>query len=189
MDGDTMTRRQGIAGLLILPAVLLFGCVSGAGQAGTTIAPGPTAAASPPPASEPGVPAGTLLETAETLGNAHITMSPPGDAVPAISSDAAYQLCLTGVAACLHEIPTAIQLARVTDTAYGTTSSAGVDTLTLNNTLVWAISWIGSSQCVFAGGGPGVRPSEPTVQPLCDRFAFVDATTGKFVFSASFGHQ
>jgi hypothetical protein len=80
-------------------------------------------------------------------------------------------------------------LARVTDTAYGTTSSPGVDTLTLNNTLVWAITWIGSSHCVFAGGGPGAQPSEPQVQPLCDRVVFVDATTGKFVYTVSYAHQ
>jgi hypothetical protein len=187
-----MMRSHGLAALLILPSLVLFGCVSGAGQAGSATGPGPTAAVSVPPASQAGVPAGTVLETTRTLGDPHITLSPPGSAVPTISSEAAYNLCLTGVADCFPESPTTIELAWVTDTAYGTTSSAGPDAMALDNTLVWAISWIGSSQCVFAGGGPAAQPSEPTqpsVQPLCDRVAFVDATTGKFVYTVSYAHQ
>ena len=74
-------------------------------------------------------------------------------------------------------------------TAYGTTSSAGKDTLTLNHTLVWAISWIGSSQCPFPVGGAGPRPSAPEVQPLCDRVAFVNATNCDYIFSVSYAHQ
>ncbi|MEA2630064.1 MAG: hypothetical protein QOE66_283 [Chloroflexota bacterium] len=185
-----MTRRHGRAILVILPTLLVFGCVSGDTQAGNSTGPVLTAPVSqPPPPSQAGIPAGTVLETAQPLGDPHITMVPPGSPAPAISSDAAYELCLSGVADCLPEPPTAIKLARVTDTAYGTTSSPGVDTLTLNNTLVWAITWIGSSHCVFAGGGPGAQPSEPQVQPLCDRVVFVDATTGKFVYTVSYAHQ
>jgi hypothetical protein len=135
-----------------------------------------------------GVPA-TIQSTVETLGDPHITLYPPGGTAPAISSGTAYQVCLTGVAACLPEPPTAITLARVTDTAYGTASPSGTVLLTLNKTLVWTISWIGSGQCVFSGGGTGPRPSAPTVQPLCDQFAFVDATNGKFIFTSSFAHQ
>ena len=138
--------------------------------------------------SQGGVPA-TVLLTVQTLGDPHITLYPPGSAVPAISSGTAYQVCSSGVGACLPEPPTAITLARMTDTAYGTVSPSGTVTLPLNKTLVWAISWIGSDQCVFSGGGTGARPSAPSVQPLCDHFAFVDATTGKFIFASSFAHR
>jgi hypothetical protein len=117
-----------------------------------------------------------------------LTLSPPGNAVPKVTGDAAYELCLTGVAACLPGRPTAIELALATDTAYGTVSSAGTLTLTLTNTLVWAISWIGSDECVFSGGGVGPRPSAPPTQPLCDQVALVNATTGDFIFSASEAH-
>jgi hypothetical protein len=77
----------------------------------------------------------------------------------------------------------------VTDTAYGTTSSAGVDTLTLKKTLVWAISWIGSSQCPTSGGGAGPRPTAPPAQPLCDSVTLVNARTGDFIFTVQYAHQ
>ena len=86
-------------------------------------------------------------------------------------------------------------LALVTDTAYGTTSPAGVDTLILKNTLVWAISWIGSSECVFSGGGAGgtpgsaPQPAAPQSQPLCDSISFVNATTGAFIYNVAYAHQ
>ena len=193
-----MTRRRPLTALLI-PPILLFGCVSGAGQTGTSSGPEPTVAASPPiptaAASSPtatlaGVPAATVQETVQTLGDPHITLSPPGSVVPAVSSDTAYHLCLTGVIACFPESPTAITLARMTDTAYGTVSSAGKVTLTLNNTLVWAISWIGSNHCLSApGAAVDSPPPPPSVHPLCDQIAFVDATTGKAIFTDSYAHQ
>jgi hypothetical protein len=150
----------------------------------------PTPLATPTPTypvSSP--PAATVVKTTRTLGDPNITLYPPGKAVPSISSDAAYRLCLNGVADCLPQPPTAIELALVTDTAYGTTSSAGVDTLTLKKTLVWAISWIGVSQCPTSGGGFGPQPTAPPVQPLCDRVAFVNARTGDFVFTVQYAHQ
>jgi hypothetical protein len=155
--------------------------------------PTPTASASAQasglPASLRAMPTATAVTVARTLGDPHITLAPPGNIVPKISSDAAYELCLNGAAACFAEPPTTIELALVTDSAYGTTSSSGKLTLTLQNTLVWAISWIGSSQCQFVGGGPGPSPSTPAVQPLCDRVAFVNATTGQYIFSVSYAHQ
>ena len=156
----------------------------------TLSAPQPTPLATPTPSavvSSP--PAATVVKSARTLGDPHITLYPPGKAVPSISSDSAYKLCLNGVADCLPQPPTAIELALATDAAFGTTSSAGVDTLTLKKTLVWAISWIGVSQCPTSGGGLGPRPTAPPVQPLCDRVAFVNASTGDFVFTVQYAHQ
>jgi hypothetical protein len=197
LDGDTVTgHREWVALLALGAALALAGCVGGPAAGGSaTAAVPPAATVSPPPASQAGIPAGTTLKVARTLGDPHITMSPPGIAKPAISSDAAYQLCLKGVAGCLPEPPTEIVLALVTDTAYGTTSSAGVDTQNLKNTLVWAISWLGSSQCVFSGGGAGgpagsmPPPSAPQSQPLCDSITFVNATTGAFIYNVAYAHQ
>lgn len=188
-------RREWVALLALGAALALAGCVGGPAAGGSTTAAGPpTATVSPSPGSNAGVPTGTTLKVARTLGDPHITISPPGGAVPAISSAAAYQLCLQGVAGCLPEPPTEIVLALVTDTAYGTTS-AGVDTQILKNTLVWAISWLGSSQCVFSGGGAGgpqgsiPPPSATQSQPLCDSITFVNATTGTFIYNVAYAHQ
>lgn len=179
--------------LLVVPILALIGCTAVPGAAsptGSTPTETASAQASPSvPASLAAMPTATVVTTTRTLGDPHITLSPPGSVVPEISSDAAYKLCLNGVADCFPEPPTAIELARVTDTAYGTTSSAGKTTLTLTNTLVWAISWIGSSECVSSGGAPGPRPSAPPVQPLCDRVALVNATTGQYIFTVSYAHQ
>jgi hypothetical protein len=194
-------RHPSFGMLIIGPLLALIGCTAVPGAASPTgSTPTPTASASAQAlasvrASLAAVPAGTVLQVARTLGDPHITMSPPGSAVPAITSEAAYLLCLRGVAGCLPEPPTEIVLALVTDTAYGTTSSAGKTTLLLTNSLVWAISWIGSSQCVFSGGGaPGAPgsappPSAPQTQPLCDSITFVNATTGAFIFNVAYGHQ
>jgi hypothetical protein len=197
MEGETVRgRREWFALLAFGPALALAGCVGGPGTGGSaTGAVPPAATVSSPPASQASIPAGTALKAARTLGDPNITISPPGGAVPAISSEAAYQLCLKGVAGCLPEQPTEIVLALVTDTAYGTTSPAGVNTLILKNTLVWAISWIGSSQCVFSGGGAGgppgstPQPSAPQSQPLCDSISFVNATTGAFIYNVAYAHQ
>jgi hypothetical protein len=179
----------GVALLALIGCTALPGAASPTGSTPTATAVAQAPASSSPAASRAGIPAGTDLETTRTLGDPHITLSPPGSAVPAISSDAAYSLCLKGVAGCLPAPPTEIVLALLTDTAYGTVSSAGKVTLTLTNTLVWAISWIGSTQCVFSGGGVGPRPSAPPTQPLCDSITFVNATTGAFIFNVAYAHQ
>lgn len=199
--GSAAHRRWSVLGGLGI-AVALAGCVGGSaagGSAAGVASPSPVASpssvASTPAGSQAGIPAGTTLKVARTLGDPHITLSPPGTAKPVISSAAAYELCLTGVAGCLPGPPTEIVLALVTDTAYGTTSSAGVVTPILKNTLVWAISWLGSSDCVFSGGGAGgppgstPSPSAPPSQPLCDSITFVNATTGAYVYNVAYAHQ
>jgi len=133
----------------------------------------------PPP------PAGTRVTVAFTIPESGITLSPPGDAVPATSSDAAYELCLTpGGASCQPSPPTSIQLALITDTSSG---------LVKPGTLVWAMSWLGVTTCVFSGGGPGLPGSQAPVatpgQPLCDAYTFVDAHSGKFIFGYAGPHH
>jgi hypothetical protein len=127
-----------------------------------------------------------------------ITLLPPGDAVPSISSDDAYALCLNGVAACAPFLsPTAINLALATDTHSGEVDANGNLHLTLPRTLVWAISWIGISRCASTPGGFSLPTPSPsgsvlpshTIQPLCDVIAFVDAKSGKFYFTESAAHQ
>jgi hypothetical protein len=132
----------------------------------------------PPP------PSGTRVTAAFTIANSGITLSPPGDAVPATSSDAAYELCLTpGGASCQPSLPTSIQLALITDTS---------STLVKPGTLVWVMGWIGVTTCVFSGGGPGLPGNQSPVasagQPLCDAYAFIDAHSGKFIFGQEGSH-
>jgi hypothetical protein len=165
-------------------------------SAGAVTTPTPVAPVPTFPVSLTDIPAGTVLMTTRTLGDPHITISPPGSATPAITSKAAFELCIKGVAGCLPEPPTEILLALLTDTAYGTTSSAGADAFPLKNTLVWAISWIGSSQCAFSGGGPAGPPGSlptpaapPTSPALCDSITFVNATTGAFIYNVAYAHQ
>ena len=125
-----------------------------------------------------------------------ITLTPPGDLVPSISSDAAYATCLTGVADCAASSPTAIQLALATDTGSGQLDANGNLQLTLNKTLVWAISWRGIS-CPPHSGGPALHTSmssgsgtpAATAQALCDEVAFIDAGSGKFYFTTTGPHQ
>ena len=148
-------------------------------------------------AAPPGTPLGAEWKMSDT----GITLSPPGNAVPTISSDAAYTVCLTGAAACGPGSPTAIQLALATDTGSGELDSSGTLQLTLNNTLVWAISWLGipcppnnGVPAIGGGGLVSVTPSpsgssnaDPTVGPLC--VAFVDARSGTFYFTETGPHQ
>ncbi len=137
-------------------------------------------------ASIPGLPPphGTSVTTAFTIPGTGITLSPPGNVVPATSSDAAYGLCLTpGGAACQPGPPTSIVLARITDTG---------STLVKPGILVWAMGWIGVTTCVFSGGGPpgpGSSPVVATSQPLCDAYDFIDATSGKFIFESAGPHN
>jgi hypothetical protein len=141
--------------------------------------------------SGPPPPPGTRLAAALKIPDSGITLSPPGDAVPAISSDAAYQLCLTpGGASCNPSLPTSIELARITDTG---------STLVKPGTLVWAMGWIGVTTCTFSGGGagkpansgnPGDRsPAATSGQPLCDAYNFIDAHSGKFIFGTAGAHH
>lgn len=128
--------------------------------------------------SSPPPPRGTTVTAAFTIPGTRITLSPPGDAVPAISSDAAYQLCLTpGGASCNPSLPTSIQLALITDTG---------SSLVKPGTLVWAIGWVGIL-CPRGGGAappPGASPfplPSPEYAP-CDVYSFIDAHSGKSIF-------
>jgi hypothetical protein len=137
-------------------------------------------------ASIPGPPPphGTTLTAAFTIPGTGITLSPPGDAVPAISSDAAYELCLTpGGADCNPSLPTGIQLARITDTS---------STLVKPGTLVWAMGWLGVN-CSSGSGAlanPGNHsPVATPGQSLCDAYNFIDAHSGKFIFGYQGPHH
>lgn len=184
-----------VTALAAVAAVALAGCVGGSAPPSSPGSSAPSSSAVALPASPSGIPQGSVLTATRTLGDPRITLAPPGGVVPAVSSGAAYQLCLKGVAGCLPGPPTEIVLALLTDTGYGTTSSGGVDTLPLKDTLVWAISWIGSTGCVFSGGGaagpPGATPQQTVAQsqPLCDSISFVNATTGAFIYNVAYAHQ
>jgi hypothetical protein len=122
----------------------------------------------------------SALLAVRTFPNEGITLSPPGTSAPAISSDAAYALCLTHVASCDDSSPTMVELALLTDTG---------SSLAPPNTLVWAITWLGVT-CYSSFGGPVIPPSTPpsespvaTATPLCDEVAFVDAHSGAFLFT------
>jgi hypothetical protein len=139
-------------------------------------------------ASIPGPPPphGTALTAAFTIPDSGITLSPPGDAVPRISSDAAYELCRTpGGASCQPGLPTSIELALITDTG---------STLVKPNTLVWAMGWLGVTTCISGGGAPTTpgNPS-PSATPgppaLCDAYNFIDAQSGKYIFGMSGPHH
>ena len=140
-------------------------------------------------------PGGAPLASEWTMADTGITLSSPGDAVPSVSSDAAYAQCLTGAAACDHSSPTSIQLALATDPGSGQLDANGNLRLTLDNTLVWAITWLGIP-CPPSSGGPyreSAIPStlnSPAATPrlLCDEVAFVDARSGTFYFTVTGPH-
>jgi hypothetical protein len=132
-----------------------------------------------------GAPNGSALLTVRTFPNEGITLSPPGSYAPAISSDAAYALCLNNVAACDESSPTMVELALLTDTG---------SNFAPPGTLVWAITWLGVT-CHGSRGGPVVTPSTPpsespvaTATQLCDETAFVDAHSGAFLFTDTHPH-
>ncbi len=138
---------------------------------------------------------GTALSAEWKIADSGITLTPPGNAAPTISSDSAYGLCLSGVAACGPGNPTAVQLALATDTGSGQPDPSGKLIRLMDNRLVWAISWLGI-RCPPSSGGAYVRPSPSstntpvaTTQPLCDQVAFVDAHSGAFIFTYTGPHQ
>ncbi|MGH2511907.1 MAG: hypothetical protein ACRDGQ_04390 [Candidatus Limnocylindrales bacterium] len=140
----------------------------------------------PPP------PQGTSVTKAFTIANTSITLSPPGNAVPATSSDAAYRLCqIPGGASCQPGPPTSILLARFTERIPDTTSA-----LAKPGTLVWVMGWIGVTTCASSGGGPSSpgpsgdsSPVATPGQPLCDAYNFIDATSGKFILGLRGPHN
>ena len=156
---------------------------AGASGPGPT-ADAPSAVGSVPPPSTAGIPAATVVKTARTNRYQSITLSPPGDVVPAVSSDAAYKVCQTPVGDCFPEPPTAIELALMTETA------VGVDMSARTNVLVWVIGWYGVTDCTFAGGPGGSAPAAPpSATPLCDHASYINATTGEFIFATSNAHE
>lgn len=185
-----MHHRSRLRLLIVVPLLALIGCTALPGAAspmGST--PTATAGAQAPaslPASLAAIPAATVLKTARTNRYQSITLSPPGDVVPAVSSDAAYKVCQTPDGDCFTEPPTAIELARMTQTA------VGMDLPALTNVLVWVIGWYGVTDCTFVGGPPGSAPqpsAPPSVAPLCDHASYINATTGEFMFGTSNAHE
>jgi hypothetical protein len=137
-------------------------------------------------ASIPGPPPphGTTLTGAFTIPGTGITLSPPGDVVPTISSDDAYELCLTPAGAdCNPSLPTSIQLVLITDTN---------STLVKAGTLVWAMGWLGVN-CSSGSGAPANPGNHSPVatpgQSLCDAYNFIDAHSGKFIFGYQGPHH
>ena len=76
-----------------------------------------------------------------------------------------------------------------TDTGSGQLDAQGKLVPLLDKTLVWAISWIG----IYETASQRPARFEPAVRrcfdQLCDKVAFVDATTGAFIFDYSYPHQ
>lgn len=134
------------------------------------------------------------LVTEWKIPDSGITLSPPGTLDPAVSHDAAYELCMNGVADCDPGQPSSIQLALASDSGSGQLDTSGNLVPLMDDTLVWAISWLGIS-CPPGSGGPAVTPSPDgnapaaSIQPLCDKIAFVDASSGKFIFTYLTGHE
>jgi hypothetical protein len=169
LDGLVMTRtRPWLALLALAPVLVVMGCVA----------------------------QGTALSVEWKIADSGITLFPPNNAAPTISSDSAYKLCLSGVAACDPGNPTKIQLALATDTGSGQLDPSGNLIPLMNNRLVWAISWLGIRCPPSSGGALVVTPSPlgtttpvATTQPLCDTVAFVDAHSGAFIFTYTGPHQ
>jgi hypothetical protein len=181
-----MHRHSWLRLLIVVPLLALIGCTALPGAASPTGSTPTATAGAQAPASLAAMPTATVVKTARTNRYQSITLSPPGDIVPAVSSDAAYKLCQTPVGDCFAEPPTAIELARMTQTA------VGVDMSALTNVLVWVIGWYGVTDCTFVGGPPGSAPqpsAPPSAAPLCDHASYINATTGEFMFGTSNAHE
>jgi hypothetical protein len=154
----------------------LTGCVA----PGSTVAPGASSGrVALSVADQP-------LAKARTYPTAGITLAPPKVQVASVAAAVAYDLCRTGVADCPDGQPTSAELASMTDTSYGTTQPDGTFRQPLNDTLVWAFSWRNIT-CPPSSGGAFVpassRPSGTAAPTICDEVAFVDATSGGFLFT------
>jgi hypothetical protein len=126
------------------------------------------------------------LANARTYPGASITLAPPKVQVASVRATAAYDLCRTGVAACPDGQPTSAELASMTDASYGTTQADRTFRQPLNGTLVWAFSWRNITCPPSSGGAlvPGNSGPKGTSAPtICDEVAFVDATSGAFLFT------
>jgi hypothetical protein len=201
MDGHTVTRHvarpMGLVAvvallhhhswlrlLIVVPLLALIGCTALPGAASPTGSTPTATAGAQAPASLAAMPTATVVKTARTNRYQSITLSPPGDVVPAVSSDAAYKVCQTPDGDCFTEPPTAIELARMTQTA------VGMDLPALTNVLVWVIGWYGVTDCTFVGGPGGSAPAAPpSAAPLCDHASYINATTGEFMFGTSNAHE
>jgi hypothetical protein len=137
-----------------------------------------------------GAPAESALKAEWKLPDSEITLAPPGVAVAKMTGDAAYDVCTKSAGSCNFGQPTAVQLAVATDTGSGQLDAQGKLVPLLNKTLVWAISWIGITCPPHSGGPPVSSPLNAAAsEQLCDKVAFVDATTGAFIFDYSYPHQ
>ena len=172
-----MTRRASSVLAVVLSLLVgLAGCVAPV----ATIAPGASSGrAALLVADQP-------LAKARIYPTASITLAPPKVQVASVAAAVAYDLCRTGVAACPDGQPTSAELASMTDVSYGTTQADGTFRQPLNDALVWAFSWRNIA-CPPSSGGAFVpassRPSGKAAPTICDEVAFVDATSGGFLFT------
>ena len=171
--------------LLAVAALAIPGCTGAIGADLGSGSPAPLAA-SPPSGSPSGsdVLAPVAVAVARTLPNTMVTLAPPASATPNVSSEAAYALCLNGVAACGAGLPSGTELASVTDLAWGGTSSTGSPNPGLHGVLAWVMTWTGQVCPVFGGLGP--RPSGALSRGPCTRTAIVDAKTGAFIYAVDY---
>ena len=175
--GHAMTRR---ASTVLSAALSLLVGLAGCVAPGATVAPG--ASAGRAALSVPDQP----LAKARTYPTASITLAPPNGRIASVPATVAYDLCRTGVAACPDGQPTSAELASMTDVSYGTAQAVGTFMQPLNDTLVWAFSWRNIT-CPSSSCGAFVpassRPSGTAAPTICDEVAFVDATSGGFLFT------
>jgi len=181
-SGHATTRRR--SSVLAAVLSLLVG-LTGCSAPGGTVAPGASSGRAALSVS------GEPLAGARTYPTAGITLAQPTVRVASVSATVAYDLCRTGVADCPDGQPTSAELASITDASHGTNSAGGTFRQLLNGTLVWVFSWRNITCPRSSGGGVSTHASASidagpsgTAEPtICDEVAFVDATTGGFLFT------
>jgi hypothetical protein len=175
--GLAMARR---ASSVLAAALGLLVGLAGCVAPGSTVAPG--ASGGRAALSVPDQP----LAKARTYPTASITLAPPDGRVASVPAEVAYDLCRTGVADCPDGQPTSAELASITDTRDGTSQADGTLMQPLDDTLVWAFSWRNIT-CPPSSGGAFMpassRPFGTAAATICDEVAFVDATSGGFLFT------
>jgi len=119
-------------------------------------------------------PSGTVRTTEWHVGETTLTLRPPGDRQPALSSFGAYQRCLFS-GGCGRGAPTVIELAVVID--------PGTNIIAPEGTLCWALEWLDVVCPPSRGPGAGGPPGR------CDVIGVVDATSGVFLFEQSGPHD
>ena len=121
---------------------------------------------------------------ARTYAGSGITLAVPGSATPAVSATDAYQVCVSGAAACPSAHPDVVELASVTDDQYGDINANGSVTHTIHDRLSWVFTWQGAACPPRTGPRPlgSAAGSAASAAPGdCDWVVLTDATTGKFL--------